>query len=67
MNEETIRELARAADLPLDAERSALIAPQLSVWLEAANELSREMSAHEHWTLAPITVFRHPGAHGREE
>lgn len=67
MNEETVRELARAADLPLGPERPALIAPQLSVWLEAANELSRKMSAREHWTLTPITVFRHPGTEGREE
>jgi hypothetical protein len=67
MNEETVRELARAADLPLGPKRPALIALQLAVWLEAANELSRKLSAPEHSTLTPITVFRHPPTEGMEE
>jgi hypothetical protein len=67
MNEDTVRELARAADLPLGPERPALIAPQLGTWLVAANELSRTLSAPEHRTLTPITVFRHPVAEGGEE
>lgn len=67
MNEETVRELARAADLPLGPERPALIAPQLATWLEGANELSAKLSASEHWTLTPITAFRHPPAEGMEE
>jgi hypothetical protein len=67
MNEETVREIARAADLPLGPERPALIAPQLATWLDAANELSRKMSAPEHLTLTPITVFRHPVTERGEE
>jgi hypothetical protein len=34
----------------------------LAAWLPAANELSRKMSAVEHTTLLPATVFTHaPG------
>ncbi len=67
MTEETVRELAHAADLPLGEERLALIASQLGEWLGAANELSRKLSAPEHWTILPITTFRHPGVEGSEE
>lgn len=67
MNEETVRELATAADLPVDDERLRLIARQLRAWLTAANELSRKLAADEHRELLPITVFRHPASEGREE
>jgi hypothetical protein len=67
VDEGTVRELAEAADLPLDSARLALVAPQLVVWLAAANELSRKLSAEEHRGLLPVTLFRHPAAEGREE
>jgi hypothetical protein len=67
MNEETVRELARMADLERDEDRPALIAPQLAVWIEAANELSRVLAEPEHQTVLPITTLRHPGYEGREE
>ena len=67
MDEHTIRELARAADLPLDDDRLGLVAPQLAAWLTAANELSRKLEAEEHRGIVPITVFRHPTVEGREE
>jgi hypothetical protein len=67
MDENTVHELARAADLPLSEERLALLAPQLGTWLAAANELSRKLAADEHRPLIPITVFGHPSAEGREE
>jgi len=67
MDKDTVRELARAAGLPLADERAALLAPQLGAWLSAANELSAKLSGDEHRDLLPITTFRHPGAEGREE
>jgi hypothetical protein len=62
-----VRNLAAAADLPLDAARSDAIAGQLSAWLTAANELSRKMSSEDHWTMTPVTVFMHPATEGSEE
>jgi hypothetical protein len=67
MNEQEVKALAEAADLPLRDERLALIAPQLTAWLVAANELNRALAAPEHQTGLPITVFRHPPQEGREE
>ena len=67
MDEGTVRELAQAADLPLDEARLALVAPQLQTWVAAANELSRKLAAEEHRGLSPITVFRQPPVEGREE
>jgi hypothetical protein len=67
MNEQHVRALADAAELPLDEERLSLIAPQLGAWLEAANELSRKLAAGEHQAMLPITIFRHPGQEGSEE
>jgi hypothetical protein len=67
MDEQTVRELAQAADLALGEERLRLIGPQLDAWLTAANELSRKLEAEEHRAVLPITVFRHPTVEGREE
>ena len=67
MNEQEVKALGEAAELPLGDDRLALIAPQLTAWLEAANELNRAMAAPEHQTVLPITVFRHPPQEGREE
>jgi hypothetical protein len=67
LTEQTVRALAAAAGLPLGAERAALVAPQLAGWLTAADELSRKMSAAEHWTVPPVTVFTHPDAPGGDE
>jgi hypothetical protein len=59
-----IEVLAHAADLPLARGRAELIAPQLSGWLSAANELNRKMSDHAHRALAPVTSFRQPPGTG---
>jgi hypothetical protein len=67
VTEQSVRALAAAAGLPVGAEREALVAPQLAAWLTAANELSRTMSAAEHWTVTPVTAFTHPEALGGEE
>lgn len=67
MNEQHIRALAEAAELPLSEDRLALVAPLLSTWLDDANELSSSMAAPDRHDLVPITVFRHPTLEGREE
>ena len=56
-----VRSLAAAAALPLAEGRDTLLAPQLQIWISGANDLSRKMSEPEHWMLAPIDVFTHPG------
>ena len=56
------RALAQLADLPLGPGRDAVVGELLAAWLPSANELSRKMSAAEHTTLLPATVFVHaPG------
>jgi hypothetical protein len=67
VNEQDVRALCSAADLPLGEERLSLLAPRLTAWVEAANELSRILAAPEHQSVIPITVFRHPSHEGREE
>jgi hypothetical protein len=67
MDENTVRKLAGAADLPLTDERAAVLAPQLGAWLSAANELNAKLSADEHRDVLPITTFSHPGAEGSDE
>lgn len=62
-----VRALADAADLRLDDERLGVLAPHLSGWLTAANELSRLMSRPEHQAVLPATVFTHPATEGAEE
>ncbi len=56
--------LAHAADLPLARGRAEEIAPVLSGWLTAANELNRKMSDHAHRALAPATTFTQPADRG---
>lgn len=63
----TVRALAELAGLPLGEGREALLAPQLSDWLSAANELSRKMSEPEYWTIKPATIFTHPSAQEENE
>jgi hypothetical protein len=67
IDEQAVRALAVAADLPLPPERLGLVADQLAEWLTAANELSRKMSAPEHQTVMPATVFTHLDPLGGEE
>jgi hypothetical protein len=55
-----VRALAAYAELPLPPGREEVVASVLRAWLADANALSRKMSAPEHWTLAPVTVFSHP-------
>ncbi len=51
--------LAACASLNLSPDRLAAATRVLAVWLPAANELSRKMSAPAHQTLLPITAFAH--------
>jgi hypothetical protein len=67
VSEEAARMLSGIADLPVAPGREAAIADQLTDWLTAANELSRKMSAPEHWTVLPATVFRHVDTEGVQE
>ena len=53
------RVLAELADLPLGAGRDKIVGALLAAWLPPANELSRKMSAAEHTSLLPATVFTH--------
>ena len=62
LDDEAVRVLAKAADLPIPDDRLQLVATQLSEWLAAANDLNRKMSAPEHLTVTPITVFVAPAA-----
>lgn len=57
--------LARCAALNLSAERLAAVEAILSVWIPAANELSRKMSEPAHQSLLPVTAFTH--AHEQPE
>ncbi len=60
MNESTVRALADMAALPLAPDREAIVLAILGSWVQAANELSRKMSAAQYSTLPPATGFRHP-------
>lgn len=60
LDDESVRALAGAADLTIPDDRLQLVAAQLSEWLAAANDLNRKMSAPEHLTVTPITVFLAP-------
>ena len=53
------RALAQLADLPLAPGRDEIAGALLTEWLAPANELSRKMSAAQHTTLLPATVFVH--------
>jgi hypothetical protein len=55
-----VRALAAMAELPLAEGRESTIAPILNAWVKDANELSRKMSAAQHWTVTPATIFAHP-------
>jgi hypothetical protein len=50
------------ADLVLKPERRAAVAGILSVWVPAANELSRKMAEPRHRELTPNVRFSHPAA-----
>lgn len=62
ISEKEVEVFERLADLPLKAERRAAVAAILSVWVPAANELSRKMSEPRHRGLTPNVRFTHPGA-----
>ena len=49
-------------DLKLKAERRKAVADILSVWVPAANELSRKMAEPQHRALTPNLRFTHPAA-----
>lgn len=50
----------RLADLKLKPDRRQAIAGILSVWVPAANELSRKMAEPRHRGLTPNVRFSHP-------
>jgi hypothetical protein len=56
----SVRALAEYAGLALAPGREAVLAPTLDAWVADAEALSLKMSAPEHWTLAPATIFNHP-------
>lgn len=62
LGEDDVAALARAADLPLPADRRGLIAGQLGEWLAAANELNRKLADERHLEVTPITTFTHPAS-----
>ncbi len=53
-----LRQLLRAAQLPVPAERQEMLASRLTVLVDAANDLNRKMAPMR--ALAPITQFMHP-------
>jgi len=62
ITEKEVEVFERLADLKLKAERRAAVAGILSVWVPAANELSRKMAESRHRALAPNVRFTHPRA-----
>lgn len=58
VNEEMVEQLAKLAELELDAQRRALIAPQLDGLLTAANEVNRFMDKRRN--VGPSVRFHHP-------
>lgn len=66
VNEQSVRNLAGVAALPLAPGRAEVVASLLAAWLPDANALSRKMSAPEHQDLVPATVFTHPAAPAEE-
>lgn len=50
------------ADLKLKAGRRKAVAGILSVWVPAANELSRKMAEPQYRALTPNVRFTHPAA-----
>ncbi len=62
ITEKEVEVFERLADLELKAERRAAVAGILSVWVPAANELSRKMAESRRRALAPNVRFTHPGA-----
>ncbi len=63
---ELVAQLGHFGALPLSKERLSVVAPLLDAWLKDANQLSEKMSAAQHQTLVPATVFTHPGNHEGE-
>jgi Asp-tRNA(Asn)/Glu-tRNA(Gln) amidotransferase C subunit len=57
IDEDTVKRLEALADLPLDSDRRALLAPQLRSLIEAANELNRKMAEPRYQELGPQTRF----------
>jgi len=54
---EDVERLESLADLELDAERRQAVAGILSVWVPAANELSRKMAEPRFRALTPALQF----------
>ena len=62
ITEKEVEVFEALADLKLKAERRKAVADILSVWVPAANELSRKMAEPQHRALTPNLRFTHPAA-----
>ena len=62
ISEKDVEVFEGLADLKLKAERRKAVAGILSVWVPAANELSRKMAEPQHRALTPNVRFTHPAA-----
>ncbi|MDQ2943867.1 MAG: hypothetical protein M3R21_09405 [Candidatus Dormibacteraeota bacterium] len=60
ITEKQVEVFERLADLKLKAERRKAVAGILSVWVPAANELSRKMAELRHRAITPNVRFTHP-------
>jgi hypothetical protein len=67
IDESTIAQFERAADLPLPEHERIVIAPMYRGLVEAANELSRKMSNPRYRTLGPTFKFVHSHLEENEE
>ncbi len=59
-----LRQLLRAAQLPVPADRHEMLASRLTTLVDAANDLNRKMAPMRE--LTPITQFVHPDPNQRE-
>jgi Asp-tRNA(Asn)/Glu-tRNA(Gln) amidotransferase C subunit len=59
ISEEEVAFLSKFSNLHLSSEQFSEIKPQLTEWIEAANQLNEKMSDSKYLTLMPVTVFHH--------
>ena len=62
IDERTIQELSKAADLPMTADRVRLLTAQMNALLSAANELSEAMAQPSWMGVVPLVGFNHRSA-----
>lgn len=59
IDESTIHQTERLADLPLETERRRRMAAPFAALVESANALSRKMAARALMAITPATKFTH--------